>query len=329
MIPLYPLRFRLLVRRYLWGGRRLETVLGKSLAAGNDYAESWEVCDHGDDQSIVDFGPLAGTSLGKLVRHRGEELFGHPQPQKCFPLLVKFLDAAQALSVQVHPNDAQAARQTPPDLGKTEAWVILAADPGSKLHAGLKPGVDRQQLADAVRDGTCEALLHSFEPKAGDCIFIPAGTVHAIGKGLLVAEVQQSSDTTFRLFDWNRVGPDGKPRALHVEQSLDAIDFDRGPISPQRPEPTGNPSVSRLVACDKFIIDRWDFKEGRAIGGDERFHIVCVLEGAVRMEGDPQIAPLSRGFCALLPASTGKVRLVPQGRTVLLDVYLGHSPPPH
>ncbi len=214
MIPLYPLRFRLLVRRYLWGNRRLETCLGKSLGPGNDYAESWEVADHGADQSIVDAGPLAGTALGDLVRLRAAELFGRCHPQANFPLLVKFLDAAQSLSVQVHPNDEQAARLDPPDLGKTEAWYILAADPGSRIYAGLRPGVEREQLAEAIAQGTCEKMLHCFEPKAGDCLFIPAGTVHALGAGLLVAEVQQSSDTTFRLYDWNRVGPDGKPRAL-------------------------------------------------------------------------------------------------------------------
>ena len=192
----------------------MQTVLGKPIGPGDDYAESWEVADHGADQSIVDFGPLAGTTLGELVLGRGDELVGPkgtvPYPQARFPLLVKFLDAKQVLSVQVHPNDEQAAKQTPPDLGKTEAWVMLATEPGSKIYAGLRPGVDRAQLEAAIRDGTCERLLHSFEPKPGDCVFIPAGTVHAIGQGLLVAEIQQSSDTTFRLFDWNRTGADGR-----------------------------------------------------------------------------------------------------------------------
>jgi mannose-6-phosphate isomerase len=323
MVPLYPLRFRLLVRRYLWGNRRLETHLGKPIGPGNDYAESWEVCDHGADQSVIEGGPLAGTTLGELVRQRGAELFGRHHPQPRFPLLVKFLDAALALSVQVHPNDHQAARQTPPDLGKTEAWVILAADPGSTIYAGLRRGVDRRQLADAIEQGTCEALLHSFQPKAGDCLFIPAGTVHALGAGLLVAEVQQSSDTTFRLYDWNRTGPDGKRRSLHVEQGLAATDFERGPIDPVQPQPTDRPWVSRLVGCNKFIMDRWEFDQPQPLGGDDRFHIVTVLHGAVRIEGDPQIAPLCKGGTALLPASLGSLRLVPQQPTVLLDVYLG------
>jgi mannose-6-phosphate isomerase len=227
------------------------------------------------------------------------------------------------LSVQVHPNDEQAARQSSPDLGKTEAWIILAAEPGSKVYAGLRPGVDRQQLAAAIAEGTCERLLHSFQPRPGDCLFIPAGTVHALGDGLLVAEVQQSSDTTFRLFDWNRAGPDGLPRPLHVEQGLAVTDFQRGPIDPQKPQPTDRHWVSRLVECDKFTIDRWDFAERQTIGDDQRFHIVCVLEGAVRIAGDPHPEPLPKGGTALLPACLGGVALEPQGRTVLLDAYVG------
>jgi mannose-6-phosphate isomerase len=323
MLPLYPLRFRLLVKRYLWGNRRLESCLGKPIGPGNDYAESWEVCDHGADQSIVDQGPLAGTALGELVRQRGPELLGRHHPQARFPLLVKFLDAALPLSVQVHPNDEQAARLNPPDLGKSEAWCILSADPGSTIYAGLRPGVDRQQLADAIAQGTCEMLLHHFQPQAGDCLFIPAGTVHTLGAGLLVAEVQQSSDATFRLYDWNRVGPDGMPRPLHTEQALAVVDFQRGPVDPVEPQLTDHPWVRRLVTCDKFIMDRWDFQQPQTIGGDDRFHILCVMQGAVRIDGDPQNGPLPKGGTALLPASLGSVRLVPQQRTVLLNAYLG------
>ena len=322
MTTLYPLRFRLLVRRYLWGNRRLETCLGKQLGPGDDYAESWEICDHGEDQSIVEGGPLAGVALGELVRRRGRELLGRHHPQPRFPLLMKFLDAAQSLSVQVHPTDAQAAVGDPPDFGKTEAWVVVAAEAGSMIYAGLRPGVDASQLSEAIRQGTCEQLLHRFEPRLGDCVFLPAGTVHALGHGLLVAEIQQSSDTTYRLYDWNRVGPDGKARPLHVQKGLQVVDFERGPVGPQRPEPTERPGVSRLVACDKFVLDRWDFDHPKIAGDDQRCHILCVLEGAVRIEGDPVAFPLARGGTALLPASLGAVQLVPQGRTVLLDAFL-------
>ena len=161
-----------------------------------------------------------------LVTQHGPALFGRHHPQRQFPLLFKFLDCQQTLSVQVHPNDEQAARLNPPDLGKTEAWVVLAAEPGSKIYAGLKPGVDRADVgARNNAPALCEECLHQFEPQAGDCVFIEAGTVHALGAGLLIAEIQQASDTTFRLFDWNRVDRDGKPRPLHIRESLDTIDF--------------------------------------------------------------------------------------------------------
>jgi mannose-6-phosphate isomerase len=236
--------------------------------------------------------------------------------------LLKFLDAAQKLSVQVHPDDARAARLTPPDLGKTEAWVILEAEPGSVIYAGLRPGVDRPALAAAIDAGRCQDCLNVFKPAVGDSVFLPAGTVHALGAGLLVAEIQQSSDVTYRLFDWNRLGPDGKPRALHVEQGLDAVDFRRGPVGPQQPRPTERPEVSRLVECERFILDRWKFAAPMAAGGDNRCHIIVVIEGTVRIEGDPSAAALSRGGTALLPASLGAVQLNPVGPAVLLDAYL-------
>jgi mannose-6-phosphate isomerase len=322
MTLLYPLRFRPILRRYLWGGRRLDTALGKHLGLGNDWAESWEVSDHGADQSVVEYGPLAGVTLGQLVAQRGSELLGRHYPQPQFPLLLKFLDAVQTLSLQVHPDDARAAKLTPPDLGKTEAWLVLEAEPGSVIHAGLKPGTDRERLADAIRQGHCQDCLHSFQPAPGDCIFLPAGTVHAIGAGLLVVEIQQASDVTYRLFDWNRLGPDGKLRPLHIEAGLDAVDFRRGPVAPQRPAPTERPQVSRLVECDRFLWDRWDFDSPLTIGGDNRCHIIAVLEGAMRIDGDPADAVLRRGGTALLPAGLGQVRLSPEGRTVFVAACL-------
>ena len=217
MQPLYPLQFTPIFRHYVWGGRKLGTLLGKQIGQGNDYAESWELVDRGDDQSRVADGPLVGTTLGDLRADRGQELFGRHHPQSRFPLLFKFLDCEKMLSVQVHPDDAQAAQLTPPDFGKTEAWVVLAAEPNSVIYAGLKRGFDRHALEREVHRGTCELCLHRLEPKPGDCLFLPAGAVHALGAGLVIAEIQQTSDATFRLFDWNRLGADGKPRPLHVE----------------------------------------------------------------------------------------------------------------
>lgn len=239
-----------------------------------------------------------------------------------FPLLFKYLDSQRDLSVQVHPDDTAAARLDPPDLGKTEAWLILDALPGAKVYAGLVPGLDRASLAREIAAGRTEQCLAWFEPRPGDCLFIPAGTVHALGAGLLVAEIQQASDTTYRLFDWNRVGPDGKPRPLHIEQGLDVIDYSATKVLPQTPQPTERPHVERLVACDKFVLDRWQMEQGRGgglqLGGDERFHIISVLTAQIRL-ADLQ---LTRGQTVLLPACLGAVQLQTEGSSTLLDMYL-------
>jgi len=322
MEPFYPLRFEPIFRQYIWGGRKLGDVLGKSIGPEGVYAESWEIVDHGDDQSAVAAGPLAGSTLGELTRQRGEELLGPGRVEPSFPLLLKFLDAAQTLSVQVHPNDEQAARLDPPDRGKTEAWVVLEAEPEGLIYAGLKPGVDRPTLARAIKEGRCEECLHRFHPESGDCVFIPAGTAHALGKGVLVAEIQQASDVTYRLFDWNRLGSDGKPRELHVEQGLEVIDWDRGPVRPQQPQPTERPHVARLVDCEKFLLDRWQLDSPQQLGGNGRPHVLAVLRGSLKLEGDPMPGPLARGGTAMLPASLGAVRVEPASGSVLLDAHL-------
>jgi len=323
MQPLYPFTFGPLLKRYLWGGRRLGTLLNKPLGEGNDYAESWEVADHDHGQSIVANGPIAGTSLHELVNTRSRELLGMHAPQRRFPLLFKFLDCQRDLSVQVHPNDAAAARLTPPDLGKTEAWVILDALAGSRIYAGLKDGCDHAALEAAVRHGKTAECLHGIEARTGQCLFIPAGVVHALGAGLLVAEIQQASDTTYRLYDWGRVGPDGAPRPLHVEEALAAIDFSAGEILPQEPRATERQAVERLVSCDKFVLDRWTLDRDELLALDERFHIVSVLNGEVRLS----IAArgfelrLGRGQTALLPACVEEASISPNGRALMLDMY--------
>ncbi len=335
MSPLYPLKFQPLLKRYLWGGRRLGTVLGKALGDGHDYAESWEVADHGQDQSLVANGPLAGTRLDRLVASRGHELLGRHAPLPRFPLLFKYLDCQQNLSVQVHPDDDAAARLDPPDLGKTEAWLILDAQPGSRVYAGLKPGFDRAAFEQEVRRGRTELCLHWLEPRVGDCIFIPAGTVHALGAGLLVAEIQQASDTTYRLYDWDRLGPDGQPRQLHIQQALGAIDYAARAVKPRQPQATDRPFVKRLVDCDKFVLDRWRIDASQSFGGDERFHILSVLDGelfvgstqAVSTRGNTtsdevSLFSLIRGQTLLIPASVTDVTVAPRERCVFLDMYL-------
>jgi mannose-6-phosphate isomerase len=322
MSELPPLRFRPILREYLWGGRRLGTELGKPIGDGDHYAESWEVVDHGKDQSIVDGGLFAGATLHELVARFGRELCGYHQPQQRFPLLLKFLDARQTLSVQVHPNDMQAARLSPPDLGKTEAWIVLDADPGSMIYAGLKPGVDRARLEQALAAGRCDECLHQVRPRVGDCILIEAGTVHAIGAGLLIAEIQQASDTTYRLFDWNRVDRDGRPRELHIEQAMGVIDFNRGPVNPAPPEPTDRPYIERLVKCDRFVVDRWNVSEPVTLSINERFHILAMVQGNLKLRGDGDEFHLHRGDSLLIPANCEHLEMDPQGKAGLLDMYL-------
>ncbi|MEM9354072.1 MAG: type I phosphomannose isomerase catalytic subunit [Planctomycetota bacterium] len=317
----YALRFSPILKKAIWGGRRLGTMLGKPIGEGEDYAESWEVVDHGADQSVVANGPLAGKTLAELVAQHPTELFGrHPGAER-FPLLLKFLDCNRTLSVQVHPNDQQGALLDPPDLGKTEAWVVLAADENALIYAGLKDGVDAATLEEAVARGECDRCLHSYKPEVGDCVFIPAGTVHALGGGLVIAEIQQASDTTFRLFDWNRVGADGQPRQLHVQESLDTIDFSRGPVEKQAPKAVVD-GRGRLVECDKFVLDRIRSDRPIEVGGDERFHIIVLVDGAVSFSDASGEQAFASGESLLLPATADRLSLAPGGAVELLDMYL-------
>lgn len=317
---MHPLLFHPLYRRYLWGGRRFET-LGRVLPPGDDFAESWELVDRGPDQSIVATGPLAGTTLGELVRDRGPALLGRHAPQTCFPLLFKFLDACHDLSVQVHPDDARGRRLSPPDRGKTEAWYVIDAVPGSRIYAGLKPGTTHDDLAASLRAGRCVDVLHSFEPQPGACVFIPAGTVHAIGAGLLVAEIQQSSDVTYRLFDWNRVGADGKPRPLHIDAGLEAVTHFE-PVAPSPRIATDDPAVQRLVASDYFVLDEVTPSGAWSVGGDEGCHFLTVLSGALRLDPAWSLPDIGHGRCLLLPAAIGRQRMTAADGTRLLHISL-------
>ncbi|RUL87214.1 type I phosphomannose isomerase catalytic subunit [Tautonia sociabilis] len=320
--PLGPLRFEPILKRLIWGGRRLGSVLGKPIGPESDYAESWEIADHRHGQSLVADGPLAGTSLHELVRSRGAELLGPATaPRSQFPLLVKFIDAHQVLSVQVHPDDEQ-GRRLADDNGKNESWVVIAAEPGSTIFAGLKDGVTRPRFAEALEHGRVEELLHAFEPKPGDCIHIPAGTVHAIGAGVMLAEVQQMSDATFRVFDWGRVGPDGKPRPLHIAEALEVTDFSQGPVGPVRtqPEPVEGGVLEHLVRCPYFWLSRLRLS-GQATVGDPdgaRFTALIGLGGAATVRSGGESYRVGFGQTLLLPASIGACPISPEGGAAMI-----------
>jgi mannose-6-phosphate isomerase len=297
--------------------------LGKSIGPESDYAESWEICDHGADQSIVGSGPFRGWELKRLVHDQARELLGIHAGLAQFPLLIKFLDAHDRLSVQVHPNDEQARAFVAKERGKTEAWVILAAEPQSAIYAGLQRGVDEAALRSALAQGTVEECLNRLPVEAGDCLYIPAGTVHAIGEGVLLAEVQQSSDLTFRLFDWNRVGADGKFRPLHVEQALQCIDFGLGPMDKVTPVAMAGAAATaeRLVKCPYFTIHRHSLAKPATIADDRRCHIVIGLHGSFRCTAGKLNESISVGETMLIPAASLPVQLVSDSRAVALEVF--------
>jgi mannose-6-phosphate isomerase len=316
----YPIEFQPVLKQTIWGGRRLGDQLGKPIGPESDYAESWEVVDHGEDQSVVENGPLIGRSLAEVIAAEPEWLLGRDIPVGAFPLLLKYLDCNRVLSVQVHPCDAYGLQMEKPDLGKTEAWYIVAADPDSLIYAGLKSGVDRPTLALAITAGETEQVLHSFHPSAGDVVFIPAGTVHALGAGLLVAEIQQSSDTTFRLFDWNRVDASGNARPLHLDQGLEVSDYTSGPVAPRRCDPSLEGWQS-IVESDKFVLQIME--RGQAsVAGDGKFHIVTVPRGEATLRTNEDVRSMGAGATVLIPAAMPSCEVTVESDSTVMEMHL-------
>jgi mannose-6-phosphate isomerase len=283
----------------------LEELYGKPLPPGVPIGESWEISDRPGDQSVIANGALAGRDLHWLVTNHSAELFG-PNAKRFerFPLLVKILDATETLSVQVHPPAMEAKK-----LGgepKTELWYIAAAEPGAELFAGLKRGTTRNDFEKRIRDGTVAECIHRVKAYAGDAMFLPSGRVHALGAGLVIFEVQQNSDTTYRVFDWNRAGLDGKPRALHVAQSLASIDFEDfepglAPAEPSEVEP-GKPRI--LVRDPLFTVEVYEVDAGKTLPIESgKMHILAMLEGGGQMsDGNNNTVSLGKGQFCLLPA---------------------------
>jgi mannose-6-phosphate isomerase len=317
--PLYPLKFKPRLVEKIWGGRKIETVLGKPLPSGQQIGESWEIYDFppgvvdsstGWVSAEVADGPLAGRTLHDLVTAYGREIHGDVPlvgPHGQFPILIKYLDAREDLSVQVHPPQAYADAHPGAHL-KTEAWYIVQNDPGARLLKGLAAGVDRDAFERSILDGTVESKIKAIPVKPGDCHYLPSGTVHALGAGILVAEVQTPSDTTFRVFDFNRIEPaTGKPRALHVKQAMECIDFSGKDESVQpRSHVAGHfTTVTRLVRSPFFQIEKVRMTEGieEAVPYDEPV-VWMMLDGRaqVRVDGLREPTTLVRGDSVLLPA---------------------------
>jgi len=294
----YPLKFKPIFKQRIWGGTRLREVFGKDLPAGQKIGESWELADLPGDKSMVISGPLAGQTLSAVVQGHPQEIYGRPRPPQVFPLLIKFLDAEDTLSVQVHPDAAACQRMAKGQL-KTECWYIVAAERGAFIYKGLRPGVTRQAFARAIDDGTVEGLLQAVPVEPGQCHYLPAGTVHALGPGILVAEIQTPSDTTYRVFDWNRLDDKGRPRTLHIQEALESIHFD--PTAADPPVAT----VGRLVDGPYFRVD----KGHQAVGCETLLSpgimkVLVILTGQGRItNATGHTADFRAGDCLLVPAA--------------------------
>lgn len=303
---LYPLTFTPLLKERIWGGRNLERLFQKTLPNDLPIGESWEVSDRPGDVSVIANGALKGKDLRWVMQHHGEALLGwKPRPEETFPLLVKILDAREKLSLQVHPPASRASA-----LGgepKTEMWYIAEAEPGAQLFVGLKRGVTREEFQDKIGKGTVAECFHRVNVGAGDTMFLPSGRVHAIGAGLVIFEIQQNSDTTYRVFDWNRVGPDGKPRALHIAESMASIDFtDFGPGLMAPPSVANGFVSTRLLVNDPlFQVRSVDFEKRASFPlAQGRAKIIGVVNGKVLVvSGGDESVMLSPGRFCLVPAS--------------------------
>ncbi|MCR9202406.1 MAG: class I mannose-6-phosphate isomerase [Planctomycetaceae bacterium] len=317
-----PLVFEPLLKRIRWGGRLLGEVLDKPIGAESDYAESWEIADQPNDQTVVATGKFAGQTLHEVLQAVPEQLLGRQTHLTQFPLLIKFLDANDWLSLQVHPDDSQALAYAENGRGKTEAWIILHAEPDSQICAGLKPGTDRSEFEAALSEGRVEQTLNMIPARAGDCVFVPARTVHALGPGILLAEIQQQSNITFRLHDWGRMGADGQPRELHIEQSLQCIDFEAGPVAPVSAVELsdGTHHFEELVRCDYFVIRRHQAIDEFSLALNDRFRILMVMEGRAVIRTSGGQVTLGKGRTTLIPAAAGTVHILPEGNTTLLEV---------
>jgi len=327
MTSLYPLTFTPVLKHYLWGGRNLEQI-GRQLPLTGPVAESWEIAGHTDGTTVVDNGPFAGQPLTAVQEVLGLDLIGRrnawAHARGKFPLLVKLLDAHAPLSVQVHPDDDYALAHEDNELGKTEMWVVLHAEPGAHIILGVKAGANATNFRKALAVGSLEPFLHVVPVKAGDHVCVPAGALHAIMGGLLIVEIQQNSNATYRVYDWGRVGADGEPRPLHIDKALEVIDF--GHAEPTVGQPRWlmeSDGVQRWELCRNryFVTERVIMTPGAV------FHGACLGEtleiwGALTGEVDINGVRLPAVRFTLLPAALGSFEVHAAAPTTLVRTYV-------
>ncbi len=323
---LYPLFFEPVHKERIWGGTALADKYNRDLA-GRRIGESWEVSCHEHGTSVIKSGPLKGLSLPDAISRYGKDLLGlsiYNERYRKFPLLIKILDAADVLSVQVHPDDKYAMENEGGELGKTEMWYVIDAKPGARLVYGLKPGVDAVAFESAINAGRLKDCLNELEVKAGDVVYIPAGMVHAIGEGILICEIQQNSDTTYRVYDWDRVDANGQPRELHLKKALDVIDYgnrySRGKLKGLELREEGG-TRTIYTACDYFAMEKLMVSGRLSLHMDgRRFQTLTCIEGSGEIIYRDGRARLEPGSSCLVPAVMSEFDI--EGSCIVIRAYV-------
>lgn len=292
----YPFKFKPIYKKRIWGGQKLRTFFGKDLPRAEKIGESWELADLPNDKSIISNGKLAGQTLNWVVRTYPKEITGDENFKLPFPLLIKFLNAEDILSIQVHP-DAETCRRMGKGEPKTECWYIIDAEPEAFIYKGLKPGVTKKKIAQAITKGTVENLLQKVPVRRGECHFLPAGTTHSIGPGILIAEIQTPSDTTYRLFDFNRLDNTKRPRPLHIKEALESIHFGRA-------DELSVTTIGRLIDCEYFTIDKGhQAKACELLLSSGKMKTLIIISGAGTISAkDNTSIGFKAGDCLLVPS---------------------------
>lgn len=307
---LYPMTFKPVYKDYPWGGTRIPATYNRHVPAGI-YAESWEIADHSDGMSTVENGPLKGKTLREILQHDPQGLMGSRTTGTRFPLLIKLIDARQKLSVQVHPNDETATRFG--GEAKTEMWYLLG-DNASQVFCGLKEGVTRERFLQAVAEGTSGETMRPVPVKKGDAVFVRGGRVHAIDEGCLILEIQQNSNTTYRIYDWGRMGNDGKPRELHIDQAINVInwnDTDNPRVEPELIVDTDTFQCWDVLNCEYFHLEKLVFSGPLEVPLDgSTFHALFVAEGEAEISWGDETLTAPAGTSILVPAALPAYTLI-------------------
>ena len=324
-IPLYPLKFEPIYQYRIWGGRRLAHLLKKPLPADDPIGEAWILSDRDDHPSKVTDGPLKGETINGLMATSAEGLLGKLAAKfERFPLLLKFLDCKEVLSVQVHPSDQLTEYIPKGESGKTEAWVVLETGKDAVIYAGLKPGTTEATLRTSLAGHKVGDNLAGFKPQIGESVLIKAGTVHTLGD-VVVFEVQENSDVTYRLYDWDRVDKKtGKPRDLQVEEALACIDFTKTDIQPVTPVAKTENNVLRekLIENEHFNLRRLTGSSPFMVGEENAPRVLVCIDGKGEVESDSEFYPIAKGEVMLIPATIGASPFVPKGNVVLLELEI-------